>query len=180
MADNIVQLRVIQGGISQWIAACDKRINLIAGYLDRIVKQDYINTQRTRFMDENVGADFDGGRWESMDAKYADYKRKKYAAYPGGGTKINVRTSNLLESLLLSDNFYPSPEPSRIRGGKQSRGEAMAGSLALVNATSIHIYTMVPYASYVDENRTFSKWSQHFWDRTNRGIMDYLAGKGKA
>lgn len=182
MGDTVVRLTQIQGGITNWLIACTSRINLIEGYLNRIVKQDYIKTQTNRFESENVGPDFDGGKWESLDQKYAEYKRKKYASFPGGGNKVNVRQSNLLQSLLLQDSYYPAPEPKKIRAGKKgspSKGEQTAGSLAVVNATSIHIYTMVPYASFVDEERTFTKWSQYFWDRTNRGIMDYLSGKGK-
>ena len=180
MANTVVSLRSVQSGVSEWLAACSDRVNMIDGYLNRIVKQDYINTQGERFMSENVGDDFDGGKWAGLDSKYSDYKRRVFASYPGAGSKTNVRTSNLMQSLLLSDTFYPSPEPKKIRagrGGKTSQGEAMAGSLAVVDGASIHIYTLVPYAQYVDEQRTFTQWSQFFWDRINRGIMNYLAGK---
>jgi len=189
MADTVVKLKTLHGdgsggggGITQWLEACSSRVNLIDGYLNRVVKQDYINTQSTRFENENVGDDFGGGKWARLDKDYATYKAQKFAGYPGGGTKLNVRASNLLQSLLLKDTYYASPEPKKIRAGrkgKASTGAAIAGSLAVVDAASIHIYTLVPYAEFVDEKRTFTDWSQHFWDRTNRGIMDYLAGKGK-
>ena len=180
MANTVVRLKSIQSGVSDWIAACEDRVNLIDGYLNRVVKADYIATQRSRFEAQNVGDDFGGGSWASLDSSYASYKRRKFEAYPGAGTKINVATSNLLQSLTLSDSYYPSPVPKRIRagrGGKASGGESAAGSLAVVDNQSIHIYTMVPYAQYVDEVRTFTTWSQIFWDRINRGIMNYLAGK---
>ena len=180
MGDTVVKLTQLQGGITKWLGACTSRVNLLEGYLNRIVKQDYLNTQKNRFETENVGEDFGGEKWDRLDKDYATYKAKKYASFPGGGDKINVRQSNLLQSLLLQDSFYPSPEPQKIRAGKngkKSAGEIAAGYLATVNATSIHIYTMVPYASFVDEERTFTQWSQHFWDRTNKGIMNYLAGK---
>ena len=177
---TLVSLRTIHGGATEWFTASEERLNLIDGYLNRVVKQDYINTQANRFENENVGDDFGGDKWAALyDSKYSAYKRNKYAAYPGSGNKLNVATSNLLQSLTLSDSFYPSPEPKKIRAGrkgKQSKGELMAGSLAIVDDASIHIYTLVPYAEFVDEQRTFTQWSQIFWDRINRGIMNYLAG----
>ncbi len=180
MGTTVVRLRTIQSGADEWLTACSSRVNLIDGYLNRVVKQDYINAQKDRFESQNAGDDFGGGKWADVDKDYATYKQEKYAGYPGGGTKINIRASNLFQSLMLSDSFYPSPEKKRIRagkGGKPSAGETMAGSLAIVDAASIHIYTLVPYASFVDEKRTFTNWSPNFWMRINRGLMDYLSGR---
>ena len=180
MASTVVKITSVQSGINEWLTACASRVNLIDGYLNRVVKQDYINAQLNRFKSKNSGADFTGDGWKGLDPTYQTYKRKKYADYPEGGDTINIATSNLLQSLILSDEYYPSPRPRKIRrskkGGK-SAGQDAAGSLAVVDATSIHIYTLVPYAKYVDEKRTFTGWSQNFWNRINRGIMDYLTGR---
>lgn len=175
MATTVVSIKSVQSGISEWLTACADRVNLIDGYLNRVVKQDYINAQRDRFDSENSGEDFLGGRWQGLDSKYSEYKKRVFSSYPGSGAKLNVRTSNLMQSLLLSDTFYPSPAPKKIKA--KNKGEQMAGSLAVVDAASIHIYTLVPYAEHVDEVRTFSSWSPFFWKRINRGIMNYLAGK---
>jgi hypothetical protein len=180
MAKKIVSIKSVRSGVSKWIVECTERVNLIDGYLNRVVKQDYINAQIERFQTENAGTDFDGGRWTSLDSKYSKYKRKRFEDYPGGGTKLLIGKSNLMQSLLLSDQYFPSPKPKKIRAGisgLRSRGENAAGSLAVVDAASIHIYTLVPYAKYVDEKRTFTSWSLLFWDRINTGILNYLAGR---
>lgn len=183
MADTVIRLKTIHSGFDEWFTACTERLDLVSGYLNRIVKQDYLISQQNRFDTNNAGPDFEGGAWASLDPKYAEYKRKRYAAFPGSGTQTNVRQSNLLSSLLLTNTYYPNPEPRKIRAGrkgKKSAGQLAAGSLVTVDTTSIHIYTLVPYAKYVDEDhakRTFTQWSQVFWDRINRGIMNYLAGK---
>lgn len=180
MADTVVSIKSIRSGLSDFLKTTESRVNLIEGYLNRIVKQEYINSQGERFQVENAGPDFEGGKWAPLDDAYQTYKEMKYASYPGGGSKLVIRTSNLMNSLLLSDSYYPSPEPKRItagRKGKMSKGEMAAGSVAVVDATSIYIYTLVPYAQFVDEIRTFTRWSDQFWTRINQGIIDYLTGK---
>lgn len=150
MATGITKL---SDGITKRLDDMVKRVNLVPGYLSRVVYRKYQNVQRERWASENTNRDVDGGAWHALDPSYADYKRRKYKGYPGGGTKLLIRTKRLLNSVV-----GPSTEQS-----------------VIVDKKSIHIYTLVPYAKYVDEVRTFSKYSDIFKRDILRGLRDYVA-----
>lgn len=52
----------------------------------------YQKGQISRWQSENAS---ETGQWPTLNAKYQTYKRKKFAGYPGGGTKMMIATGNL-------------------------------------------------------------------------------------
>jgi hypothetical protein len=173
-----VTLRKISTGVEKTIKGMLDRSKLLDGYLNRVVLPDYIRTQRARFESHNDGNDFQGGTWPALNQKYAEYKRKKYGSYPGGGEKTNIRTSRLISSLTMQPNKYDEPDTKNKR---KKTGRRLPGTgsefAAIVNNGRLSIYTLVPYAQYVDEKRTFSMWSPSFYARQARGAMSYLIGR---
>lgn len=129
-----------------------KRANMIPAYLNRVVYREYQNAQRKRWETENAGDDFAGGQWQSLDLAYATWKKKKYAGYPGGGTKILIRTNRLFSGVV-----GPGADHRKI-----------------VDDRSIRIATAVPYGQYVDNTRTFSQWSPVFYNRIYKDLGEYL------
>lgn len=192
-----VSLKRVKLNIGSYFSELTKRAKGISLYLTRVVLPEYINVQRNRFATQNSGADFGGAPWGALDPTYLAYKQKKYQSYPGGGNKINIRTSRLLNSLLLQENNYSEPTwerqnnsmlglyanksfgwSSRVKGNKkkgQSKGGTGKEYASVVNDAGLYIYTLVPYAKYVDEKRTFSDFSPFFFNRIHTGIMNYIA-----
>lgn len=75
-----------------------------------------------------------------------------YKAYPGNGTKTNIATGRLLQSLL---------------------GEG-PGHYKLVKPTSLTIGTTVPYAKSVDESRSITELSKYTLEVISKELSSYL------
>lgn len=145
-------IATIANGIEKQLEGMVNRVNLLPGYLSRVVYKQYQNAQRERWQTENTTAYVDGGQWAPLDPAYRAYKEKKFKDYPGGGRKILIRTKRLMDSVV---------------GPAQEQG-------VLVDERSIRILTMVPYANFVDEVRTFSNFSALFYRDVYKGIGQYL------
>lgn len=147
-------LSKITNSVEEALEGMIRRANLVSGYLNRVVYQEYRIAQRKRWMQENDDPDFTGGPWAQLDAKYAEQKRKKYGDNPfGRGTKMLIASGRLFNSVV---------GPS---GGDHHK---------IVDNKEIRIFTTVPYAKFVDEDRTFSSWSLVFKRRIYKGLRDYL------
>lgn len=139
----------IVSGIQSRLEAMINQVNLVPGYLSRVVYRQYQNAQRMRWASENATMDAEGGIWDRLDPEYAKYKERKW---PGTGDKILVRTQKLLDSVIGPSSDH----------------------VMVVDSSSIRISTLVPYASFVDERRTFSQFSPIFYQEVYSGLKDYL------
>lgn len=146
-------IRSMSSGIENMLDGMVKRANMVPGYLNRVVYRQYQNAQRERWTSENASQDFTGGIWDRLSIPYQEYKFREFYDYPGAGSKILIATNRLQKSVI-----GPSPEHQKI-----------------VTDRAIKIFTTVPYASYVDEKRTFTKFSQIFYRDVFKGLKDYLA-----
>lgn len=52
----------------------------------------YQKLQAKRFETENAS---EGAKWKPIKKEYAEYKKEKFASYPGQGTKLLIATSTL-------------------------------------------------------------------------------------
>lgn len=147
-----VSVLSIAKGIENQLDKMVKNANLLPGYLDRVVYRQYQKAQRKRWETENSDNFSAGGHWEALDPGYAAYKRKKFASYRGGGEKILIATGRLFEGVI-----GPSQDHEK-----------------LVTERQIIISTSVPYAHYVDEDRTFTKFSPMFYSDVYQGLKEYL------
>ena len=146
-------IRALTKGIQDQLEGMVKRANLVPGYLDRVIYKEYQNAQRTRWKTENEGDDFEGGMWDTLDPEYETWKIAKYGSNPmGHGEKILIASGRLFFGVV-----GPGPDHQKIVGER-----------------SIRINTSVPYATHVDEKRTFTQWSPRFYSRLGKGLTDYL------
>lgn len=142
----------ISKGIEDQLNKMVQNANLVPGYLDRVVYKQYQVAQRKRWETENDDVFSEGGAWRALDPVYEKYKRKKFSQYRGGGTKLLIATGRLFEGVI-----GPGSDHGRI-----------------VQENEIIVTTTVPYAKYVDEERTFSKFSPAFYSDLYSGLKDYL------
>lgn len=137
-------IRTVAVGIERQLENMIKRANLIPAYLNRVVYNEYRNAQRTRWMNENEGEDFTGGRWAALSPAYLNWKREKY-----GRTETLIRTGKLFGNV--------AERPNKV-----------------VTERSIRIFTTVPYAAPVDKERTFTAFSPLFYRRIMKDMRKYL------
>lgn len=152
MADG-VSLKISQDGIGDLLKGMLSRAGLVRGWLNREAYPRVIKVQQMRWMTEG-GSEGDG--WAPLEPKYAKYKLRKFADYPGGGRKMLIATNRLANGVMavnLSDHYK------------------------LVTETSLETGTTIPYAKYVDAKRNFTTLSQETIDTLVASLQDYLAGR---
>lgn len=121
----------------------------LRSFFDRNIYPMYQNVQRERWMTENAS---EGARWKELNADYAKAKRTRFAQYPGRGTKMLIATNTLFQSVVgPGEGFKKIIEDRRMR-----------------------IVTTVPYAKYVDEARTFTKFSRATTLRFRKALNQYI------
>jgi len=126
--------------------------NLVDGYLERVVYRQYQKAQKDRWTTENTSAFSAPRKWDALDPSYAAYKKRKFSDFIGHGEKMLIATGRLFQGVI-----GPSEDHRSVIGDKK-----------------IEIYTSVPYASYVDEDRSFTKFSPSFYSDIFKGLNDYL------
>lgn len=146
---STVSLKTLEDGIGQSLKAMISRARNMQGFLNRVVYKEYQNAQRERWISEN---DSEGTRWKRLTKPYSDYKKTKFASYPGSGNRMLVATGRLYQSVI-----GPSSEHYKLTTSK-----------------SITIGTRVPYAKYVDEERTFTTFGEDFGKNIGEKLAKYL------
>ena len=136
----------VLSGIEDQMKKMLDRSNRMQAYLDRIVYRQYQNAQRERWITENAS---EGTPWAALNKRYKEYKKKAFASYPGGGSKMLIATGELFKSV--------------IGPGGSHRKTATDKQLA--------IYWTTPYAVAVGDIRPFNVFSQ----KTMNGIYSGLA-----
>lgn len=103
------------------------------------ITRSYANAQARRFESAN-STESPEPKWKALNGKYAAYKRQKFAAYPGGGKVIGIRTGRLYDASTLKNK-----DDSR----------------AFASGRGLWIQINVPYAKYFDETRTISRFGEN-------------------
>ena len=124
-----VEVRISVDGISNTLNHMLDRGKLARGWLNRYAYPKLIEAQRMRWASEGAS---EGDSWVPLNPSYAIRKLKKYAAYPGSGTKMLVATGRLVESVT---------------------GDNQKEHFKFVTDTELQMGTIVPYAGYVSEVR---------------------------
>lgn len=65
----------------------------LSAFFARQIYPMYQLAQKNRWVTENAS---ENGQWRELNAEYVKYKKKKYAGYPGGGTKKVIATGKLV------------------------------------------------------------------------------------
>lgn len=133
----------------------------------------YQNAQIQRFQTENAS---ETGQWEPLSTKplfyywgtdpdlkgyfaggYAEWKKRKYAGYPGGGEKIMIATGALSEAAI-------------------GRG---AGFRKVVTTRSLMVSVddeTIPYAKYAAMHRPFMNFGGNTINQMKDMIKDFMLG----
>lgn len=145
----IQPISTVSDGITLKLNAMIDRGKSMTSFLDRNIYQMYQNFERTRWITEGASED---SKWDQVGDNYAKYKRKKFADYEGGGTKLLIATGTLFHAVI---------------------GPAQ-GQRKLVTNTQLYISTDVPYAGYVNERRNFTNWGKNSLIQYKKAISDFI------
>jgi hypothetical protein len=141
----------VVNGVTKSLEGMLNRANLIDGYLDRVVYPMYQNLQRERWASENATQ---GSSWPSLQPAYAEMKLKRYADYPGGGTKMMIATKRLFNSVVGDED---TSEHEKV-----------------VSNHSLQIFSTTPYAEYANVVREFKEFSVETMREIMSGIVNYI------
>jgi len=141
-----MKLQTVTAGITKYLKGLRQRERALEGYLNRNVLRQYQNLQRKRWITENVS---EGKEWAKLNPTYAAWKKKRFATYPGGGTKKLIASGTLFVSV--------------IGPGK--------GFRKVTTPRSLYLATTIEYARHVNEARPFDQWS----DRSRKEILNGIS-----
>jgi hypothetical protein len=147
-----VGLEILVDQITARIDAMAKRANTLPQFFERNLKRRYLDAQKSRFMLENSGEFVDGGTWDRLSPAYAAAKPHRFKSYPGGGTKLLIATNKLVDSVLAKSTDY-----------RQVTGDR-----------SFIVSTTVPYAGFVDDKRTITRFNSKFYIGINQDLIAYV------
>lgn len=115
------------------------------------------SAQAQRWMSEGAS---EGEPWRPLTAAYAKRKLKKHAKDPGGGTKLLVATSRLLDA----------------NTGRPDQG----GDLnKIVMNGVLHVRIGVPYAKFVNKQREIRHFSSGTYQNVKRAVRQYFSDRMK-
>ena len=147
------RLAITNDNILRSLTEMMDRTKLGAGYLNRVVYNQYKRRQRKRWMTENVSEQ--QPKWAALTPAYESYKKKKWASYPGAGSKTMIRTQRLFNA-VTGDN--DKSEHRKIIIGK----------------TRIEIGWTTPYAVFTEEMRPVNTWDPKQDKQMYDGFVKYL------
>lgn len=134
-----------------------KNVKDVRGFLERVVYPTYLKAQRRRWMSENQTDGFgDLGGWAPLNPAYARRKKIRWAAAPGGGTKMLIASGRLFKAVM---------------------GEG-PGHRKIVSERSIIIGVDVPYAKYVNQRRPFFIFSDEMMSGIKQKYAQHLRTRG--
>lgn len=153
MSDS--NIKTIKSDVTARLAALLKAAKNKDGFLKGYVYPEYQYVQKQRWMTENATSDVTGGQWDRLNPMYETYKRKKFASYPGSGSRMLIAQYRLL--------------PSVTGESKDSR--------VLIQNGKLGIFSALPYASFVNEKRPFDTFSESWKKKVSQAWAEYIAGK---
>ncbi len=152
MAEN-VSLKISVDGIGEYLNGMLDRTKLVRGWLNRVAYPMIIKAQQMRWMTEGAS---EGEGWAPINPRYAKWKLKKFADYPGGGRKTLIATSRLVKGMT---------------------GENLSDHYKLVTDRTLEVGTTINYARYVNETRNIVELGPETVDSLVQGLKDYILGE---
>lgn len=147
-----------QNDVTDRLNAMVTRARDVRSYLNTTVVRQYQTAQLNRWQTENAS---ESDTWDSLNDRYAKWKAKKFASYPGGGKVMLVREGKLVSAATLRD------------GG--------ASSYKIVTQTGIRIGINdgnLPYAKWVAGKRPFMSFGDATLSEMRAGLRAFI-GKGQ-
>ncbi len=127
----------------------------------------YQALQTKKFMTQNAS---EGEVWKPLQSEYADYKKKKYGSWPGGGTKTLIRTGTLAGAVIGPGAPF--------EGTDHHTAMFSTGSMTIrVNQSGVNAEGKpFTYPQYVAEKRPFMEFSQASLDKMKDALKKYMIG----
>ena len=147
----MITVQVKSAGVEEWLKNLTLRSNSLTSFLNKNVVAQYRNLQRKRWMTENQ-SEAGTPPWMPLNPTYRTRKLKQFQSYPGRGTKMLVATNTLFKSVI-------------------GPGE---GFRKIVTPKQLILGTTIPYATHVDELRTFTTWGDESRKIFSEMITDYI------
>lgn len=148
-------MEMAQDQISKYQSSLLDRMNSIQGFFNRNIFRMYQQKQLNRWESQNVS---ETGEWETLTETYANRKRKKFAGYPGGGTKLMIATGKLYET---------------------TTGRSGKGLNKMVTNRSMTIAIddgYIPYAKFAAERRPIMEFNESSIEDMRQALIDYIKG----
>lgn len=146
-------LQKVKDGVGAELTAIVRRGRNLSAYLDRVVWPSYQQAQIERWQSENASQ---GAKWVPLNTNYAKTKKKRFAAYPGGGNALMVATSRLSQ-------------------GAQGRDTAYFGRVVTDKSIQVAInISALPYAVYPGKTRPFMSFSDEQVKEWTDGAAQYM------
>lgn len=147
--------------IEKRLEAMVEQARMTRAFLERVVYQEYLKAQRKRWMTEGASDGWGAlEKWKPLNAKYAAWKKRRFASAPGGGTKMLIASMRLFNAVI-------------------GKGD---GHKKLISDKSIVIGVDVPYAKYVNSARPFFVFSDEMMDGLRDKYKKFITSRqgGKA
>lgn len=145
----------VTDSVTEHLMSLIDRSRASQGYFARNVYRDYQNSQRERWRTEGQS---EGYQWEQIDPEYRKRKLKRFASYPGAGSKMMIATSKLQGSVIGLGEYGTS------------------NHRALFANTYMEVSTTLSYAPYVAEKRTIMDFAEKTIDEWERKLTDFVSG----
>lgn len=175
MSDGIkIRLETVEGNVIKKMLARAKSLD---GFLNRVAYPMLIRMQRERWGSENDGA------WKPLNAKYREYKLRKYASFPGAGANMMVATSQLYQAVTGDDLKYHRKlvgsnqltisivEESGSKKSRQSKKRSV--KLAGFVEAEIPVFN---YAKFANDERNFTEINDQTREAIEEQLKIYLTG----
>lgn len=137
-------------GIQQYLNAMIDRARIGTGWLNRYAYPRLIQMQRDRWQSEGAS---EGNAWQAIKPSYKAYKLRKFADYPGSGSKLLIATGRLVNSMT---------------------GDTKADHWKMVKGNELTMGSLVPYAKYVDEVRDITTIGNDTMDDLADSYVQYI------
>lgn len=150
-------LNRLQNGIAKSLNAMVERAKAPEAYLTGVIWPKYQKAQLARW--QSAGGS-EGLPWKGLTKPYEKQKKRKFAAYDGGGNVVMVATGRL---------------------ERAATGEDQGNILRLVTPSGMTISintTQLPYAKYPGNMRPFMRFAPTTIADWKQGLVAYI-GKGK-
>jgi len=152
------KMRMTNDTISRFAEAMNQMLSRdMSAFFERRIYPMYQQAQKNRWMTENVS---EGTQWRELNPSYVKYKKTKYAAYPGKGTKKIIATGK-----LVSVATGESSGLNKIITPKQFRVAIDLGK--------------VPYAKHVASEFPIMEFGPNTKSKMKKAIAAYIKGKAK-
>ena len=95
-----VKLKKLEDKVSESLKSLMARGKSGKAFIQAYAYPKYLEHQMLRWASQNWGS------WPALNPKYAEYKKRKFANYPGQGERMMIATGKLYQSVIGENKKY--------------------------------------------------------------------------